>query len=400
MNAALLPRQFFAIAVQRIGQVDGGLCGPRSPERAEQRVVIFLADGIELMIVAARAGNRQALKCFGKYVDLVVGKLDAILPGIDRLKPMLHHAQLGNPEERFVDPVRFIAPRIRQQIAGEVFAHQLIVRHVAVERANEVIAVPPGHGGIGIAFHAMRLGISHQVHPVPRPLLAEARRSQQAVHLPGVCIGRAVRFEGGQFVGRRGQAGEIEGKAPQQRAPVGRLRRREPFCFEFCQQKGIGRLQNPPAVANRGRLHGTHRLPGPVLAAAPIEIECLRVWRFRGVLRPRCAHFHPSHQGGDLAVRQLAGGRHLQGKIAADGLDQFAVVRPVWREDRSGVAAARQSGAAVQLESGEQGLGLAAVAGVTMRGEDGTYLRFEELDAGVGAESPHAQSAHAEQSHT
>src|SRR5262245_12158778 len=48
-DPALLPRQFFAMLVQNFGQVDGGLRRPGRRERAEQGIVIFLADGVELV---------------------------------------------------------------------------------------------------------------------------------------------------------------------------------------------------------------------------------------------------------------------------------------------------------------------------------------------------------------
>src|SRR5262249_29403294 len=151
----------------------------------------------------------------------------------------------------------------------------------------------------------------------------------------------------------------------------------ETFFFELRQEKPVWWLESPAAVANRGRLHGTYRLPGPVLAPALLEIEYRRARLFRGFSRPGPTHFHPAHQCLHLAVRQAARGRHLQGKIPADGPDQFAIVRPVGNQDRTGVTAAGQGGAAVQLESGEQRLCLAAMTGVTVLRENGPHLRFE-----------------------
>ena len=53
----------------------------------------------------------------------------------------------------------------------------------------------------GVLAVAVRLGVAHQVEPVPRPSLAVSRRSQQAVDQPLVGIGRIVGVEGVDFLG-------------------------------------------------------------------------------------------------------------------------------------------------------------------------------------------------------
>ena len=61
-----------------------------------------------------------------------------------------------------------------KQIAGELFADELVVRLVVVERANDVIAIRPGVGARRVHLEARRLGES-----APRPANAapNARRS-------------------------------------------------------------------------------------------------------------------------------------------------------------------------------------------------------------------------------
>ena len=50
----------------------------RAGEHGRHRVVIFSGDGIELVIVAAGAGNRQAQKRFRRNVDLIVHHVIAL----------------------------------------------------------------------------------------------------------------------------------------------------------------------------------------------------------------------------------------------------------------------------------------------------------------------------------
>ena len=51
----------------------------------------------------------------------------------------------------------------------------------AVERADEVVAVPPRIRNLGIALAAVGLGKTNEVHPVARPAFAEARAREQAI---------------------------------------------------------------------------------------------------------------------------------------------------------------------------------------------------------------------------
>ena len=69
----------------------------------------------------------------------------------------------------------------RDLVAGKLLEDEPIVRHVVVERADDVVAIPPGLGPIAVGAVAVRLGVAHQVEPVPGPALAVARARQQPV---------------------------------------------------------------------------------------------------------------------------------------------------------------------------------------------------------------------------
>ena len=100
-------------AAQNLLGIDRRLCRPHARQHAEQRVIIFLADGIELVIVAARARHCQALEGLRQHVDLVVGPLDPVLPRVHWLKAVLHHPpDARRAEQRFVDMLRFVAARV------------------------------------------------------------------------------------------------------------------------------------------------------------------------------------------------------------------------------------------------------------------------------------------------
>ncbi len=168
----------FAIFRLHLGGVDGDLRGTATREDAIERIVVALADGVEFVIVAARAGDGEAQEGFADYVDLVVDGLDLVVEGIDRLEAVFHEAELRGAEDRFIDAVGIDA-RMRQEVASQMFADELVHRHVGIQRANHVVAIAPGFANLGVAFAAVGLGVAHKIEPVPRPVLAETGRGQR-----------------------------------------------------------------------------------------------------------------------------------------------------------------------------------------------------------------------------
>jgi len=65
--------------------------------------------------------------------------------------------------------------------AGNLFAQELIVLPVLVERVDYVIAIPPGVFQHKRASAAARFGEAGNIQPVPPPALAELGRSKQAI---------------------------------------------------------------------------------------------------------------------------------------------------------------------------------------------------------------------------
>ena len=71
---------------------------------------------------------------------------------------------------------------VGKQVTGDVLAHELVVRHILVKGANHVIAIPPRLMFVVVVFVAVRLRITDQVQPMPRPPFAVMRRREQTVH--------------------------------------------------------------------------------------------------------------------------------------------------------------------------------------------------------------------------
>ena len=189
------------------GRVDGHLNRTGAPEDAEEGVEIFLADGVELVVVTARAGNRQALESLREDVDLIVRPLDPVFERIDGLVAVFDHPHMGGADDGLIDPQLFIPAGGIEQVARKVLANQLVIGNIIVERPHEIVAVAPSERHIGIAFAAMRFGVADQIHPAPGKALAETWRIQQAIDQPLVGSIGIIVNEGFDLLRRGGQAG-------------------------------------------------------------------------------------------------------------------------------------------------------------------------------------------------
>ena len=204
-------------------------------------------------------------------------------------------------------PSAGLQARLRQQVAGEVLRDELVVGHVGVEGADDVIAVLVGVGDGGVELVAARLGVAHQVEPVPAPALAEVRRGQQPVHHLLVGVGDVVVEEGVDFVGRRRQADQVEGDAPQQRALVGGGRGRQLLLFELGEDEASTGPRGQALSLTAGGAGGR--------SGCQAQWSCLRFWQVEGglvadgrvgaVRAARGAHLDPGGQVGDDGVGQL-----------------------------------------------------------------------------------------------
>ena len=185
----------------------------RSEERLEP-VIVLLKDRVELVVVAAGTADAQPEEDLAGDVGDVV----------EDVGPLPAHVALvvlvGPQPEKAGGDLELGVVRI-ELVAGELLGEEAVVGLVGVERADDVVAVAPGVGANGILAIAVRLGIADQVEPVPRPSLAVPRRGQQAVDQALVGIGRIVGEERVDFLGGRGQPGQVEGRAADQGRLVG-----------------------------------------------------------------------------------------------------------------------------------------------------------------------------------
>ena len=139
-------------------------------------MVILLTDGIEFVVVTTRARHGQTKERLADHVDLVLGRSHQFIERVCGREALQHEPVMRRADGRLVQPQLVIQPRLLQQVARDVFTQQLIVRHIGVERANEIIPVLIREWNARVALTAKRLGVTHPVHPVPRPAFPKMRR--------------------------------------------------------------------------------------------------------------------------------------------------------------------------------------------------------------------------------
>ena len=230
-------------------------------EEREHPIVVLLADRVVFVVVAAGAFHRQAEEGGARGADPVGDVFDAVF--------LVDDATFAVDDVVAVEGrgQALVSGRIRQQVAGELFGHEAVERHVRVERLDDVVAPAPHRAG-GVVVEPVRVGVARDVEPLLRQALAETGRSQEAVGGGGIgCVaflGR-IGFEG-LDLGRRGrQARQVEGSPTEPGGRRGGGGGFESLGFELCQHEAVERLLSPGCVGHLGRGRALGRDEGPVL---------------------------------------------------------------------------------------------------------------------------------------
>ena len=187
------------------GGGDGQVAAERGRgEERLQAVVVGLRDRLELVVVAAGAGDRQpeererrpCRSCRSSvFCRRCAWSAESVMSGPSRLNPVATRA-VGVAGERLV--------------AGELLDDEAVVRLVGVERADDVVAVPPGVGPGLVELVAVGVGVAGQVEPVPAPALAVVRARRAAgrppsPRRPATCRRRRRRSPPASAAGRSGR---------------------------------------------------------------------------------------------------------------------------------------------------------------------------------------------------
>ena len=110
------------------------------------------------MVVTTGASHRQPQERLGKNVQLIVEAIGLILVGIDRTVGGLVQIPEAGGDHRLVEPGGRMTSGVLEQIPRDLLPNELVIRHVLVERADEVITVLPRIRNGAVLFVAVGFG--------------------------------------------------------------------------------------------------------------------------------------------------------------------------------------------------------------------------------------------------
>ena len=193
-------------------------------------IKVDLGNGVELMVVAAGAPNRQA-KEGGTgdpyHVGQFVGPL--LLP---EQRIFAAHDILGASHQKTGGGV------LAQGVPGNLLEHELVVGLVLVECPNDIVAVVVGIGPLVVGLEAGAVGIAYDVQPMAGPAFTVTWVLENFFNQLLVGVLSCVRNESFYFLGCRNQSQHVQVHPANQNAR-GRLSRllqsffRKPFRNEF-----------------------------------------------------------------------------------------------------------------------------------------------------------------------
>ena len=346
------------------------------------------------MIVAAGAGGGEPEERLGIDIDLVLDHLHLVVEGIDRYEAELHHPQMRRANRRFIEPLGGVPTRIGEKVAGDLLAHELVVGEIGVERPNEVVAVAPRIGKLGVSLAAVRLAVADEIHPVAREALAEARGGEQPVDGSRVGCRRRIGREGEHLLGAGREPGEDERQPPQERRRGSDRGRFEAGCVESGDQKAIDRVGSPIGAACWRWLVAVKRLKTPPSAAFGEIGRGGGPAGAGGLTRIRGAGRDPVAKGGErVVVEALPPLRHLEpGQLVSQDGEEAAVVWSAGNEDRPPCSAGAHSFAVVEDEPPFRHT-ITAVAFLAAFDEHRADPGFEEIEGIVGPQPCRRESA-------
>ena len=346
-------------------------------EDAVQRVVILRGDGIEFVIVAARARAGEAHQPFRHDINAVVEDVVEV-----------PHETLADGEETERGELGYFRLRLGETVGGDLFDDELVVRQILVEGVNDVVAISPRVRVERLALAAAlavagRVGVARDVEPVPRPTLAVARRCEEAIDELFKSVRRFVGDERIHFRGSRREADQIVGDAADECLPVGFRRGLEFFVGQLCEDETINRILDE--MLRVGRLR--HGLSGDLLKRPMI---------LRGVLVPRefarglavarigRADFHPllevgDHLGGELVLLRRHGHVGIL-VLVAHGDEEQALLGLAGDDGGAAVAAFEHRFCGVEQQAALDFLAAGAVAFVATLHEDGPDFFLEKIE--------------------
>ena len=191
-----------------------------------------------------------------------------------------------------------------------------------------------------VFIQAVGVRISHDIQPVPSPVLAILRCRKQPINDFGERIRRVISQKRSDLVRRWRQPGEVKGCPADQCDLRGRRIRRQSSLFQSGQNKRVDRRSGELRMTDKWQLRSSDRLKGPELTSL-LHVE----WRRFGLddniaVRMNRAVLDPVDKCPDVSIRQFFFRRHLQRLVCTpNGRDQQTLLWLTRNDRRPGFSA-------------------------------------------------------------
>ena len=181
---------------------------PGAFEDSGQCVVIGGRDGVELVVVASSTANSQSEERPADGVDLFVDDVHLHFARIVFGEHLGSDYQEAGGDDAFESCLgRGI---VGEQIAGELFADELVVGQVRVEGIDDVVSVSKRIGVAEVFVETIRVGIACDIEPVSGPALSIGGAGEQSVDESSSGGRRMVGEEVVDFFGGGWESCEVE----------------------------------------------------------------------------------------------------------------------------------------------------------------------------------------------
>ena len=275
--------------------------------------------------------------------------------------------------------------RMGKKIAGDLFAQELVEGDVSVEGPDQVVPEAPRSFGRDVPFIAVGVGVTYDIHPMPRPAFTEVGRGQQAIDRVGVSARARVAQKGADILGFGRQAGQHEAKPAQKSGAAGSLRGGEAVLFKLREDETVDVLIRPLFLLDTGnrRAHNGLQTPPAAPLAERLLPRLLDDRRCRGrIARIGRPHAYPTlERRNDSGSQFLAPQRHRRrGALMPDGSNERAQVDIAGYDRRPGHASLLPTAAVVEPQVPLRPF--PAVADRTILDQGGTNLAFKEFQCG------------------
>ena len=220
-------------------------------EEREDLVELQLRDRIELVVVAARAPQRQAEPDGGRRRD----SIDRVFHQELRWHDPAFGVQAVVAVETGGDTL--VQCCVGEHVTGDLLDRELIERHVVVVGIDHPVPPAP-HAALAVGLVPVRVGIPGGVQPLHGHPLTVSGRLEQPVDHRLVRTGRVVAEEGVDLGHRRRQSGKVQGHTANQRRTVRLGRGAQAFSLEPRENEVVDRVAHPIPARDR-RERRTHR---------------------------------------------------------------------------------------------------------------------------------------------